>query len=226
MPLFDDLAQAQPVGPRLPPTVQNPGYAYLMGGAMGSAAGNAAGQAGGGNQPGQPTTGAPAGPTQGAGSNATIQQLQQIVSQFDPAFLRSVLPQLQALGIEVQNQERGDLRPRFRLPNGDVWDFGPGGWVSRGQMGPGFSEGGAAGGSGLTKDAGMGGDQFAQFRNSPGYQFDVDQMMEAVQRSAAARGTLLTGGTMRRLQENAGGLADRYVQDRIRALTALTSAGR
>jgi hypothetical protein len=56
-------------------------------------------------------------------------------------------------------------------------------------------------------DAGGGGYGFAsngltptqQIEQTPGYQFSVDQAMNAIQHSAAARGTLLSGGLMKNL---------------------------
>ncbi len=45
-------------------------------------------------------------------------------------------------------------------------------------------------------------------RNSPGYQFAFDQGQRAVQNSAAAKGTLLTGGTLKDLAQFGTGLAD------------------
>jgi hypothetical protein len=48
----------------------------------------------------------------------------------------------------------------------------------------------------------------AQFQASPGYQYDVNQMMQAVQNSAAAKGGLVSGNTLQALQQNAGGLAN------------------
>jgi hypothetical protein len=47
----------------------------------------------------------------------------------------------------------------------------------------------------------------AELQQMPGYQAAQDAAMEATQRSAAAKGTLLTGGTQRALQQNAGDVA-------------------
>lgn len=47
----------------------------------------------------------------------------------------------------------------------------------------------------------------AGFENSPGYQYQMDEMMRAVQNSAAARGNLGSGATLKALQRNAQGLA-------------------
>ena len=45
------------------------------------------------------------------------------------------------------------------------------------------------------------------FEESPGYQYQIDEMMRAVQNSAAGRGMLGSGPTLKALQRNAGGLA-------------------
>lgn len=45
------------------------------------------------------------------------------------------------------------------------------------------------------------------FTHSPDYQYQLDQAAKARQRSAAARGTLLTGGTVKALQSDAEGIA-------------------
>jgi len=52
-----------------------------------------------------------------------------------------------------------------------------------------------------------------EFENSPGYQFARDQGLQGVQRSAAARGTLLTGGTLKDLAQYGVGLADQTYGD-------------
>lgn len=52
-----------------------------------------------------------------------------------------------------------------------------------------------------------------QIAADPGFQFQQEQGENAVQRSAAAKGTLLTGGTLRRLTNFGQGLAHTYDQD-------------
>jgi hypothetical protein len=47
-----------------------------------------------------------------------------------------------------------------------------------------------------------------KFHASPGYNYDLSQMMGAVQNSAASRGGLVSGNALKALQANAGGLAD------------------
>ncbi len=53
--------------------------------------------------------------------------------------------------------------------------------------------------TGLSKD---------EFQNTPGYQWDLSEGMKALERSSAAKGTLLTTGTLKALQGYATGLAD------------------
>ena len=56
---------------------------------------------------------------------------------------------------------------------------------------------------------GLGGQapDFAAFENAPGFQFSRDQALRATERSAAARGGLVSGGTLAELQRQASGLA-------------------
>lgn len=61
----------------------------------------------------------------------------------------------------------------------------------------------------------------SQFREDPGYQFAFDEGQRAIDRSAAARGTLNSGGTLKALARFGQGMADQqYGQwyDRQRAL--------
>jgi hypothetical protein len=50
----------------------------------------------------------------------------------------------------------------------------------------------------------------SQIANDPAYQFQLGEGMNAIQRSAAARGTLLTGGTLKGLERFGQGLASTY----------------
>ena len=52
------------------------------------------------------------------------------------------------------------------------------------------------------------GEAFDLFRSSPGYQFAQDEGIRATEGGAAARGGLLSGGTLKALQERGMGLAD------------------
>ena len=75
---------------------------------------------------------------------------------------------------------------------------------------------GPAGGGTDNPGGGGGGGGFGAadvMAQDPGYQFARDQAVDAVQKSAAARGTLLTGGTLRDLAGYAGGLASQRYGD-------------
>jgi hypothetical protein len=176
-------------------------------GAMMGAANAAAGQASG-----APTGAAPGAATGSTATGNVLDQLKSIVgNDWSPAHLQQIWPQIQALGIHIQNESRGDYRPRFLLPNGETWDYGPGGWVGRGNIGN-WHEGGGEGGAG----SGTGSNPQSALENTPGYQFSLQQGLQAVQRSAAARGTLLTGGTLQRLQQVGSGLASQNYDDEVR----------
>lgn len=80
----------------------------------------------------------------------------------------------------------------------------------------------------------------AEAEATPGYQFQLDQGNSAVQRSAAASGTLRSGGTLKALDQYSQGLASTYYQNAynnalntfqtnhnntMQGLTALTNLG-
>jgi hypothetical protein len=81
-----------------------------------------------------------------------------------------------------------------------------------------------AGGGGGTADA-SGGDPTADLANTPGFQFRLDQGLQGLQRSAAARGTLLTGGTLKGLTRYAQDYASNEYQNRVNQLTGLAQLG-
>lgn len=63
-----------------------------------------------------------------------------------------------------------------------------------------------------------------QLNSDPSYQYDLAQQQKAQQRSAAARGTLLTGGLQKRLGEVASGVASQHYGDIFnRALSGYTT---
>lgn len=55
----------------------------------------------------------------------------------------------------------------------------------------------------------------ADARATPGYQFTQDEILRAGQNSAAAKGGLLTGGTLRDIQDRAANVADTYYGNRV-----------
>lgn len=99
-----------------------------------------------------------------------------------------------------------------------------------------WRQAGAAALSNLTADAGQGGDYMrdftmADYQQDPGYQFRMDEGMKALQRSAAARGSLNSGGTLKALTKYSQGVAsdefanayNRFNADRDRRFNRLSS---
>jgi len=127
---------------------------------------------------------------------------------------------INAAGGKVLRNAAG-VAGKIQLPNGQIIDViqsaGTGGkawqWLT------GDASGGAADGGSLGRlGQGFGGylDPFtgefhapnlAELEGTPGYQFARDQGLQAIDRSAAAKGTLLTGGTLKDLAGFAGGIA-------------------
>lgn len=66
---------------------------------------------------------------------------------------------------------------------------------------------------------------FATLGNSPATKYQMDQMQRAVERSAAARGGLLSGNTLRALQENAAGIASQDYQNQLNNVSAVADRG-
>lgn len=62
-------------------------------------------------------------------------------------------------------------------------------------------------------------------RNSPGYQFKLDQGTDAINKSLAARGGLFSGNAIKASQEYGQGLADQTYNDYIRNLMGQAGAG-
>jgi hypothetical protein len=84
----------------------------------------------------------------------------------------------------------------------------------------GFTPGGGAGAAGgFTGTIGQG------LESSPGYQFRLGEGLKALERSAAARGTLLTGGTLKGIQRYAQDYASGEYDKRVGQLTGLANLG-
>ena len=64
-----------------------------------------------------------------------------------------------------------------------------------------------------------------QLRQSPGYQFRLDQGQQALDRSLAARGGLLSGRALQQTQQLGQGLADQTYNDYINSLMQQTGMG-
>lgn len=69
-------------------------------------------------------------------------------------------------------------------------------------------------------------DQFrTDFRADPGYQYAFDEGMRAVEGSAAARGGVLNGGTLRALQRTGQGMADQQYGSYLDRFMGLANMG-
>ncbi len=93
-----------------------------------------------------------------------------------------------------------------------VYSQFPGGAGSLGGFGGGAG-GIGAGGPAATPFGSFTPPDVNQLNTDPTYQFDLAQQQKAIQRGAAARGTLLTGGLQTKLQENASGVAGQHYGD-------------
>src|SRR5262245_35074807 len=102
---------------------------------------------------------------------------------------------------------------------------GAGGVGGGGGAMPGGGVGGAFGTGvdyeGLRRLLGPGGEK--ELQQSPGYQFRLGEGLKALQKSAASRGTLLTGGTAKGLERYAQDFASNEYGNRIAQLTGLAN---
>jgi hypothetical protein len=131
-----------------------------------------------------------------------------------PETLVGLEPQLNQAGIEVMRNAAG-VAGKIRLPNGQIIDViraaGAGGGPDNWQW--------------LTGDGGGGGGIGAGLENTPGFKFRLGEGLKALERSAAARGTLLTGGTLKGLQRYAQDYASNEYGQRVNQLQSLASLG-
>ena len=67
--------------------------------------------------------------------------------------------------------------------------------------------------------------RFDRFRETPGYQFQMEEGLRAVEGSAAARGGLLRGSTLQRLQQTGQGIADQTYNQYFNRLAGLAGIG-
>jgi hypothetical protein len=66
---------------------------------------------------------------------------------------------------------------------------------------------------------------FTQFREDPGYQYTVNQAIQGVDRSAAARGLLNSGATIKAIQDRAANLADQGYSNYFNRLAGVAGTG-
>lgn len=68
-------------------------------------------------------------------------------------------------------------------------------------------------------------DPTAQLQATPGYQFRLGEGMKGVENSAAARGSLLSGGTMKALQKYGQDFASNEYQNQFNRLNSMSTVG-
>jgi hypothetical protein len=140
---------------------------------------------------------------------------QQFGTPRTPQELEALESRLNAAGIKVARNAAG-VAGKIILPNGQYVDVinaaGIGGRGFQWLTGDGGA-GSAAGGIG------------AGLENTPGYQFRLGEGLKALERSAAARGTLLTGGTLKGLQKYAQDVASTEYGNRVNQLQNLSQLG-
>lgn len=66
---------------------------------------------------------------------------------------------------------------------------------------------------------------YAAYQSSPAFQYQMDQMQRATERSAAARGGALGGNVLMELQRNAAGIASQDYQNQFNNLSAVANQG-
>ena len=76
-----------------------------------------------------------------------------------------------------------------------------------------------------SKGVGPNGQDYSEFFKSPGYQFRLDEGLKAVQRSAAAKGILQSGGTLKGIDQYAEGLASQEFGNYQSKLFSLAGMG-
>lgn len=116
----------------------------------------------------------------------------------------------------------------------EMWAKDPGytwqrllGWQAGGADAPvaGPYAGQAAGGGGGGMGAPIGGGAPGELETSPGFKFRLGEGLKALERSAAKRGTLLTGGTAKGLERYAQDYASGEYNNRFNQLYSLSQLG-
>ncbi len=110
-----------------------------------------------------------------------------------------------ALARETQGQINRNLSP-YRRAGMDALD------QQRNALSDGFQYQAAPGMNDAVPDYEHSTPSIEEFRNSPGYQFQLEQGQRAIDGSAAARGNLFSGATLKAQQQFGQGLADQSYQ--------------
>ncbi len=125
---------------------------------------------------------------------------------------------IQLLG---QGQALGALKPAYETARGDLtardyYDpYSKAGEGSLAMLGNALGLNGAEGNAAATQ----------AFQSSPGYQFALNQGLQGVQRSAAAKGMLNSGNTMMALNDYAQGVANQDYGNWLSRVGGLTQLG-
>lgn len=131
---------------------------------------------------------------------------------------QSAIPTLQGLlGISSPSpqQSGGNSTPGYDPSSG--YRIGPNGVVNQMIPSSGATPSGPAAFGGGTPE------QFLQ--NTPGYQFTLNQGLDATKNAAAASGMLLSGNTLQGLNQYAAGLADQTYQQQVGNLENVVGMG-
>ena len=136
------------------------------------------------------------------------------------ASLGTVQSALQSLRATTSNpRNTAYLDPALQIANSAVSGF---------YSAPGQQAGGNAIGTYDNSPSAISGRQneaFAGFRTDPGYQFAFSEGQKAIERSAAARGRLQSGATMKALTRFGQGIADQQYGEYYNRLSALAGIG-
>lgn len=123
---------------------------------------------------------------------------------------------------------REDFRPQREIGNAATSKLAsmygvsaPGGVPGMVTGGEGSAPGSMMPGASVTAPGG----RYGGFETSPGYQFRVDEAMKAIERSAAARGSLRSGATMDALQRRVQGVASNEYENYTDRLMQLAGIG-
>lgn len=79
--------------------------------------------------------------------------------------------------------------------------------------------------SGMEAASSIGGGGFANFLNSPGYQFTLHQGEQAINRGASARGDLYTTNNLAQLNDYSQGMASTHYNDYVNQLLSMAGLG-
>jgi len=165
----------------------------------------------------------------GVGANSTLAQLYGL-----PTYKWTPTPSPTPAGQGGAPQSMLPAMPVYSAGSGGGADFGgggdPGGWVYPGGMLPGMGQppgqnpGGQAGGR-WEMTPGTGKPDFSAFTTSPDYQFAEAEGRRALERSAAARGGLISGNQLRAAQTFGQGLATQQFGNYWNRLLQLSTMG-